>query len=663
MARDIDMTAIDPATGDYIPFPDGTNQNRFNPLYFEPRKDAWEKRIGVQTNGSITVRPTSILSFNANGGYERSDREGQQQYTPAGALVNTGNNAGGADPGQYDISSDMDETFNTSTSASLLAGMGGMTLRSSLRLTGEVERRHGWALRTDSLIQTGADVDFAKRYDADETKRDVRQLGITGNVALDYNAKYIVDLVYRRDGNSLLPESSRWRGNGRASFAWSMTEEAWWPFASINLFKPRYSIGTAGNNPQFQDQYETYLRNAGTERIFKQNMGNNDIKPEQVTEQEFGLDFTLKNQYSASLTYVRNYVKNAIRADTISSYTGFDTQVTNLGDLSGNTYEATLESQWINQRNLRFSSTLVLDRSRQKIAKYPRKCENPNTTTTLIRECAGYVFGQMYGEYLIRDASDLNPIHVTSGHTTSIDRNDDGLLVPVGEYCSTPDDCRPGSWTDMRWGDTVTIDGIKYPWGLPIRGGIYNVDGVRTGNATRIIGQGLSSLNIGFGNQLQIGRWSGFMQFVGQVGGKIFNREAMTRVNSEQHEMVDQFGKPEYAKKPITYYTSTVNVLAGTGGLTRNNTTAVDYFIEDGDFLKLSELRIAYRLDSGLPLLRRLGMTGGQLALSGRNLFVITGYSGVDPQVSGSTSTTAARVDETGYPRYRSVTATLRLIF
>jgi len=46
------------------------------------------------------------------------------------------------------------------------------------------------------------------------------------------------------------------------------------------LHSLRHSIGTAGNNPLFSDQYETYLQNAGTERIFKQNMGNNLIVPE-----------------------------------------------------------------------------------------------------------------------------------------------------------------------------------------------------------------------------------------------------------------------------------------------------------------------------------------------------------------------------------------------
>jgi TonB-dependent SusC/RagA subfamily outer membrane receptor len=649
--RDIDITRIDPATGDYVPFPDGTNQNRFNPLYFEPKRDTWEKRIGVQANASVNFRPTSILSFSATGGYLRSDREGQQQYTPAGTLTTNG----GADAGQYDISADLDETFNMNSAISVLTGMGGFTVRGRLMYTGQVERRHGWAVRGDSLFQSGPDLDFTRRFDADETKRDIRNVGVTTNIAFDYNAKYTADLVYRRDGNSLLPPSSRWKGNGRASFAWQMNEEPWWPLSNITLMKPRYSIGTAGNNPVFNARYETYLRNAGTDRVFKQNMGNTNIEPEEVTEQEFGLDMAYKNKYSASLTYVRNVVKNSIRADTISSYTGFDTQQANLGDLGGTSYEATFESQWVQQRNFRWSTTLVLDRSRQKITSYPRLCQPINVTNTLERHCAGFVFGQMYGDRLVRNESQLNPKHITSGSADwNFDLNDDGLLVAVDSG---------GSWTDMQWGRSVSIDGVSYAWGMPIRVGVYDVDGTRTGNRVDVIGDGLSDFNFGLGNQIQVGKWTGHIQFAGQIGGLIFNREAMTRYDLEIHSDLDQAGKPDYAKKPINYYTDNDNTASGAGGVTADDDNSVDWFLEDGSYLRLSELRIAYRLDGGLPLLRRLGMTGGQIALIGRNLLTLTDYSGIDPQVGATDDATTARVDQTSYPRSRNYALQIRFIF
>src|SRR6185503_3629 len=262
----------------------------------------------------------------------------------------------------------------------------------------------GWVVAADTLIQPQRDLDFGRRYAADQVVRNQNTKSYNLTLGTDYRSKYIFDALYRKDGNSLLPPSSRWNSNMRLSAAWQVAEEDWWRVNSIPQLKLRYSIGTAGNNPLFSDQYETYLQNAGTERIFKQDMGNNALVPEKVTEQEMGIDMSYKNRVGLQLSYVRVYTQNAIRADTISSYTGFDTQVKNLGDLVGNTLEATLEAQWITRRNFLWSSSLVLDRSRIKIAKYPRRCAAPNATT-LNRECEGYVFGELWGTAFATDAT------------------------------------------------------------------------------------------------------------------------------------------------------------------------------------------------------------------------------------------------------------------
>jgi hypothetical protein len=355
-----------------------------------------------------------------------------------------------------------------------------------------------------------------------------------------------------------------------------------------------------------------------------------------------------------------------IRPDTIIAYTGFDTQQSNLGDLRGDTYEATLETQWVQKRDFRWSSTLVLDRSRQKITRYPRSCEvagnsdASNNLFTLDRKCQGYEFGQMYGRKFVTNINELSPRHIESGTAeTHFVRNDEGYLVPVGANAT---------WTDGRWGETLVIDGITYTWGLPLTAGVFNSDGSFAGEWNGVIGQGLPEFSFGFGNQIIAGRFTVSLQTVGQVGGDIFNQAKMRAMNRGNHPLLDQYGKPDHLKKPITYYTSSVsqgNNLSGrSSGLTGNRVIAYPWLLENGTFLKVSELRVAYRLDSGLPLLRRLGMTSGQIALITRDLLTLTNYSGYDPQVSGTTQVTSARVDESDKPpNYRNITAQIRLIF
>jgi TonB-linked SusC/RagA family outer membrane protein len=662
----IDITRIDPLTNDYVPFPDLIDVTQANPLYAERHADAWDRRMSAQVNGNASYRPTSSITLRVEGGYQRADGEEQVTWWERGAL--DPDEEGDPSPGVYELAQRMDETYNGRMSLQFLTGLSGWTVRGGIATGGRMELRNSIEVEGDSLEQNQRDFDFLKLLDVGQTIRNRRSIDYSANVALDYNQKYVVDLVYRSDGNSLLPPDTRWNSNGRASAAWQMSEEAWWPVASLTLFKPRYSIGTAGNNPNFDAKYELYnqLEGTGVVRINKANLGNSQIIPEEVTEQEFGLDMTFKNRYSLSLTYVRNVVKNIIRPDTIIAYTGFDTQQSNLGDTRGDTYEATLEAQWIQTRNLRWSSQLVLDRSRQKITRYPRSCERAgnsdasNNLFTLDRKCQGYVFGQMYGRKLVTNVDELSPRHIQSGTAlTHFQRNDDGYLVPVGEG---------GQYTDGRWGENLVIDGITYAWGHAMTAGVFNSDGSFAGEWNGVLGQGLPDFAFGLGNQVLAGNWTFSLQTVGQVGGDIFNQAKMRSMNRVNHAALDQFGKPEALKKPLSYYTSSVsqnnNLTGRSSGLTGNRVIAYPWLLEPGSFLKITELSVRYRLNQGLPLLRSIGMTSGQVSLIARDLYTWTKYTGYDPQVSGTTQVTTARVDESDKPpNYMNLTARISLIF
>ena len=644
LSPDLDLRAVD-AAGKLIPFPDGVNAALFNPVYGEKMRDTWNRRAGLQSNVAMNYRPTSILSLSAEFGYQRSDRNSQLLFLAPGEPNVVGTTVV-TSPGEYDISADFDESFNGQLRASLLKGFGNWTARASGAVLGTMINNNGWVVQGDTLFQTQRDLDFARRYAADQTVRDQNTKSYNVTFGTDYKSRYIIDALYRKDGNSLLPLTSRWQSNMRLSGAWQIAEESWWHVNQIPSLKLRYSIGTAGNNPLFSDQYETYLQNAGTERIFKQDMGNNTLVPEKVTEQEMGIDMSYKNRVGLQLSYVRVYTQNAIRADTISSYTGFDTQVKNLGDLLGNTLEATIEAQWIARRKFAFSSNLVLDRSRIKIAKYPRLCAAPNATT-LNRECEGYVFGELWGAGFVRDPQDLSPRHITNKTLDQFEINDDGLLVPVGPN---------GHWTDGRWGQNVVIDGITYQWGMPLVAGTYDATGARVGNKAVRLGQANPDFQYGLTNELQWGPWNLHMLITGQVGGLLYNRTKERLYDIELHADVDQAGKPESSKKPSVYYTANPVVASGSSGLAPG--VRSDWYAEAGGYAKISELQLRYRFDR-LPVLNRVGVRQGSLALTVRNLFSFTNYSGIDPE-SGTANN---RVDDISYPRYRTFSLRTQLAF
>ena len=67
-----------------------------------------------------------------------------------------------------------------------------------------------------------------------------------------------------------------------------------------------------------------------------------------------------------------------------------------------------------------------------------------------------------------------------------------------------------------------------------------------------------------------------------------------------------------------------------------NELRASSYFIEDASYLKLQSLTLGYSLDSNL--LQKLNMDSVRLYMQGENVFTLTGYSGLDPELEGISS-------------------------
>jgi hypothetical protein len=112
---------------------------------------------------------------------------------------------------------------------------------------------------------------------------------------------------------------------------------------------------------------------------------------------------------------------------------------------------------------------------------------------------------------------------------------------------------------------------------------------------------------------------------------------------------VDQTGKPQELKKTTDYYAQLYAA---------NNPT--DYFVEDASFIKLRELSVRYTLPSRFTTaLNRLGASGLSMSLIGRNMLTFTDYKGYDPEVGSVIN----RLDSFDYPRYRTITGAIEVVF
>src|SRR5690625_1086269 len=296
-----DLLARDPETGRLLvdPDPRGT---ALNPLYSVLYTDRFNERQRVIAGATLRVEPFPWFSVEGNISYDRSDRR-HLDYTPRG--YETG--GGDLSTGSLFMSDQEIEGINGSLTASFNHRIGELTSRIRLRYLTEGEdysylSASGRDFVVEDLRSLGA---LMGGLSVNSQETTIRSEGYFLISDFDYKDRYIASFLVRRDGSSLFGPDNRWHTYYRASLAYRMTEEGWWPFEAITEFKPRYSIGTAGGRPSFSAQYETYAIGSGGV-LSPRTLGNRDLRPEHPTEQEFGLDLSILDRVAFGLTYAHS---------------------------------------------------------------------------------------------------------------------------------------------------------------------------------------------------------------------------------------------------------------------------------------------------------------------------------------------------------------------
>ncbi|RKY88148.1 hypothetical protein DRQ09_03325 [candidate division KSB1 bacterium] len=613
-----------------------------NPLYAFHNIDYEDRRLRIMGSFSLRYTPTYWFNLEANFSYDRSDRN-SNQYVPKGYKTI---DASTLNMGRYRKSNAYNQAINTSITASFNKAFGDLGTKAKLRYLYESQHNDSFTATGQDLVVKGVKsfgvVQGEKMLSSYMT--DIRSLGYYFVGGADYKERYIMDFLLRRDGSSLFGPENRWNTYYRISGAWRVAQEPWWFTDKINELKLRYSLGTAGGRPSFAAQYETFSVSAGS--VSKSTLGNKRLKPQLSIEQEIGIDIAFLDRFSFDFTYANTETRDQILSVPLAGYYGYTSQYQNAGTLRSWTFESSLNAVILSKRDYSWSARLIFDRTRQKILKLNRPPwrGGPNNNF-YYRE--GEIFGRLYGDKFM---TSLNELKTYKGgiHANSMDQfqiNDDGLLVPVGSGKSWKD-----GLSKNLWGTKVTIDGVVYDWGLPIK---YENE---EGKTFWPIGNVIPDFNLAFTNNF---RWKGFQVYVlfdASIGGDIYNETRQWSYRELNHGDCDQAGKPEYAKKPTYYLSKLYNVNAN-----------ISWFVESGTFVKLREMNVRYtftraqlnKLFGGF-----LGRTFSRVSLGiiGRNLYTWTKYTGWDPDV-GTSDATIYRIDDFGYPHFRTFTGFLEFEF
>jgi len=585
--------------------------------------------------GQATARwqPLLWLDAEANFGYDfRQDL--QETQTNKGYRTTTGP-AGSTQLGA--VSRSTDRAYSLNSSLDLTARRNwfsdNLSSRMTLRTLFEAQDSRGLSVSGSDIVVPGlADISStrATTRSGDSYIEQVRQIGMFVNLDLDWQGKYIVSGLVRRDGASLFGQDSRWQTYGRGSVAWRVSEESWFGVDAVSDLKLRYSIGQAGNRPRYSAQYETYSIAGDGVSLSPQQIGNKLLKPEVSTETEIGADIELFSKYGITITHASNVIDQQLLPVPPPAIAGFSTQWQNVGELSNKTFELSVNVPIIQTRDLNYSVRVNYDRttsviSRLDIPEFFTSAAGQQGSETMFKIVQGGTMGAEYGRRFVTNCGQLPAAFAAQcGSGQAYQKNSDGFIVYVGAGNTLGDGITKNLWmtrvaaANAPWGGGTGLDALS--WGMPI---LYR-DTLGTVVPT-VVGHALPSFRWSVSQQASWKKLSAYALLDATIGKTIWNEGRQWSLGDFMHRDTDQSGKTVATAKPIGYYFRAVST-GGIGGmydvLGPNNNTA-----EDASFVKLREVTVAYRFG------RLAGVGDWSVSLIGRNLFTISDYKGFDPEV------------------------------
>lgn len=478
-----------------------------------------------------------------------------------------------------------------------------------------------------SVGQTLNGIDGGKSYDA--------LASYFGRATYNYDERYLLTATFRSDGSSKFASGNRWGYFPAFSLGWRISEEEFFKNVGfISNMKLTGGWGSLGNQNVPGLQYLALI-SSGRRYSFggNQTVGaaqtripNLNITWETAQMTNIGLDLGfLDNRLLANFNYFIKDTKDMLIAPpTIGSIGTAQIPNQNLGELRNKGLEMEVlfrETQGKLTYSISGNASFI-----------------QNEVTQLVD--GNFIGSRLYG----RSSQELSRTYEGSPIASFYGWRADGLYQTAEEIqndSNIANDPRKSAGL-IQPGDVKFLD--------------LNDDGLIDEEDREIIGNPHPKVVYGLNAQLGYGNFDFSLFFLGNAGFDNYNADRMQGID------------PTY---PFNMYAETINRWTGEG--TSNeiprmttkrdnlNHRTSDLFLEKGDFLRLKNIVLGYTLPD--PITSRLGISRARFYVTGQNVFVLTGYSGMDPELGYTDGNLQLNVDYAQYPQSRSWTIGTTITF
>lgn len=501
-----------------------------------------------------------------------------------------------------------------------------------------------------------------------------RSLYYTLTAHYAYKEKYVIDATLRADGTTKFGPDNRWGFFPAVSLRWNIVDESFMEKTRewLSMLSLRAGWGRVGKQPNqnflYTSKYGSGAQYLDMPSMYPMNIRLSNLKWELHSSYNVGMDFGfMDDRLKLTVEGYHTTTTDMLMKDyRIPSQTGYSTlpyrnngKMRNVGwEFHISTNRMIKAGKFSMDMNVNFGNNYneILEMD-EFILNNMNTSYNYSNGSWLRRVQLNNSFGSIYGfrykgvyQYNYDTFKNMTPEERTAflaaGKTAPV------ALTPEGNYITDTD----GYPKRMMFNYSNDASGTNYNFA----GGdaIYedvNKDGQINALDIVYLGNSLPKLTGGFGFTFNYGNWRLNTQFVYRLDYDILN---MARLNAES--MIgnnNQSQAVNYRWRKEGDVTSIPRAMYGNNS--NYNTLVSDRFVEDGSYLRMSYVQLSYRFDK--KHLKWIGLDGLNFYISANNPFVLTKYSGVDPDVSNQGYDPA--IDNAQTPRSRSYTLGLRVDF
>ena len=479
------------------------------------------------------------------------------------------------------------------------------------------------------------------RFNADDKFKgadvfDSRLASVFYRIQLNYDNRYLLSGVVRRDGSSKFSPKNKFGIFPSASLGWNISEENFFSSTTINNLKLRLSYGIIGNDRigdfgfisrlngeavysnNLEETEDDLLRGVAVGKL-----SNPEIRWEKQKTGNFGVDMSLfDSSLRISLDAYQRETEDLLIDAQVSgilgaSAPGSGSPFINAGTVRNQGLEASIAY------NTNFTDDLSFNIS--------YNISTIDNEVLFVESENGFQQGGGWGVGLGIIPSRMEagyPLGYFYGYKTN------GLYQNQAEIDALDSNAFDADGEDIYFHEGAEVGDLKF---VDVNGDGYISDDDKT-----YIGDPIPDFTMGFSMGFQFKDFDFSASAYASIGNDMVRDYERQAMNTNRGTYMLNRWTPETGGNTIP---------RASGGSSINNNNFSDYFVEDASYLRIQNVQLGYTANDKINKFLRLDSL--RMYVSANNLFTFTNYNGFDPSASGG-SPIGAGIDKGFYPVSRT---------